>query len=168
MTEPSLSDESPGISETVSYRHRVPLLVDMTYTLHSDRVVVTGSRIWIPKLEAVIWLRTLSQNTSTVWGRSYHFQWAVVFMICVVAVSALMLPGAGPAMPIVIIFGLVLLLAALAYARWSWDLIRYTHFLTSEGVNTLSIGDAGPDIERYDSFIQEVSRRIQENQPSQN
>lgn len=161
-------DQSPDVSETINYRHRVPLLVDMTYTLHPDRVVVTGSQIWVPKLEAVIWLRTLSLNTSATWGRSYHFQWSITFMICVVAVSALMLPGAGPATPIVIIFGLVLLLAAVAYAVWSWDLIRYTHFLTSEGVNTLSIGDAGPDIAHYESFVQELSRRIQENQPSQN
>ena len=161
-------DQSPDVCETITYRHRVPLLIDMTYSLHSDRVVATGSQIWVPKLEVVIWLRTLSLNTSTEWSRSRHFKWSIAFMFCVVAVSVFILRGPGPATPMVLFFCLALLLAAIAYAVWSRTLIRYTHFLFNQSVNNLSIGDAGPDIERYESFIQELSRRIQENQPSQN
>ncbi|RLS40272.1 MAG: hypothetical protein DWH81_07355 [Planctomycetota bacterium] len=161
MTEIALPDKSPEVYETFKHRHRVPLFFDLTYTLHSDRVVVTGASLWVPKLEMVIWLRTLSPNTSTVWGRSYHSKWSIAFLICVVAVSVFLLRGPGPATPTVLIFCLALLFAAIAYALWSRALIRYTHFMFNESVNTLSIGDAGPDIERYESFIEELSRRIE-------
>jgi hypothetical protein len=160
MTEIALPEMPSEVSETIAYHHRVPWLIDMTYTLHSDRVVATGSRIWVPKLEAVIWLRTLSANTTVVWMRTAHFQWAVTVAICIAAVHFVFLPFAGLAFGWIVGFGLLLLIPALAYAYRSRKLIRYTHFVTKEGVNILSVGDAGPDIERYESFVQELLRRI--------
>ena len=127
----------------------------------SDCIVVTGSKTWIPRIESTIWLKTLSINPSTVWIRSAHFKWAIILLVCVIAVSTLMLPGSGLAfIPILIVDG-VLLLPALAYAVWSRTLIRYAHFRTVPGATVLSVGDAGPNRSQFESFVNELIQRIQ-------
>ena len=150
----------PPSPEVLKFHHRIPLVINFEYSLHPDRIVVTGSKTWIPRIECMLWLKTLSNNSETLWIRSAHFQWASILLACILAVSSLILPGAGSEVVPILIFVGILILPVLAYIFWSRTLIRYAQFSTLHGPTVLSVGDAGPDRERFDSFVKELTDRI--------
>lgn len=153
-----MSDSDPP--EILKFRHYIHFIINLNYTLYHDRIVVTGSRTWVPRLESTIWLNTLSANPSTLWLRSAHFQWAMILLICISLVSALILPGAGPATLPILVFDAIVALPVLAYLWWSKRLIRYAQFSTPLGATILSVGDTGPDYANFEAFVAELLNRI--------
>lgn len=120
--------------------------------------MATGSQIWVPKLEVVIWLRTLSLTLqrsgvghATSSGRSLScFVWSQSVSLYF-EVLVQQRPWCS-----FFVWHCCLLPSRTQYGHER--LFDNTHFLFNQSVNNLSIGDAGPDIERYESFIQELSR----------
>ena len=161
-----MSESTP--SEVLTYRHRIRLVIDFEYTLYDDRIVVTGSKAWVPRIECTLFLKSLSPNPSTIWTRSAHYQWSVIVLICFMAAGGLVLPGAYPAIGTVLIVEAILLLPLLLpillYVYLSRKLIRYSQFCSLQGHTVLSVGDAGPNRAQFEPFVNELICRIQSSQ----
>jgi hypothetical protein len=147
------------------YHERIVGLVDRTFLLLPDRVIIQG-RVRANRFEIPIALQNLNPDPGTIWSRSKHFEWALMINLLTVpyAVGALIIPILSTVPQIVSISlwvsAFVLLLVSVSYFVTSARRIRFAQFRNVSGIVVLDFGEVGPDKQNYDRFLQTLVEQI--------
>lgn len=134
-----------------------------TFHLFQDRVVI-DLRYPNRTAEFTVFLRDLRPLRNTVRVRDQLFVIGVLLLFGAFPLGGLYLSTSHGSDQ----YGYVIATAivGMAICLYTFRKIEYASFVNQQGIVTLDVGNSGPDRSQFPLFVEELTRRIQSEQPS--